>query len=246
MSRSCYRSQMRGLPIPTDPWKWLKNRTLPLLFVLVALLAFHPFFVDGEGRPTTAFPALFAFVPLLGLFALTSWKRAVPLVALFAGAVVWAGVGYGFDINAIAKSPLEIMLFVYYMYAALLLGVTLLRSSAELDDRVYGGFVVYLLVAVGFSTLHRHISAVDPSAYWSTVHAHSELLEWDEALYFSMVTITTLGFGDIVPTNAWARAITTLEAASGLFITAVVIARLASPPSSEPPRPRASDDHKHA
>ena len=61
-----------------------------------------------------------------------------------------------------------------------------------------------------------------------------------------MVTITTLGFGDIVPTNAWARAITTLEAASGLFITAVVIARLASPPSSEPPRPRASDDHKHA
>lgn len=237
---------MRGLPIPTDPWKWLKNRTLPLLFVLVALLAFHPFFIDGDGRSAAVFPALIAFVPLLGLSVLTSWKRALPLVALFAGAAVWAGVGYGFDLDAVAKSPLEIMVFVYYMYAALLLGVTLLRSSAQLDDRVYGGFVVYLLVGIGFATLHRHVSAVDPNAYWSTVHAHGELLEWDEALYFSMVTITTLGFGDIVPTNAWARAITTLEAASGLFITAVVIARLASAPSGEPPRSHASDDHKHA
>ena len=84
---------MRGLPIPTDPWKWLKNRTLPLLFVLVALLAFHPILIDGEGRSATVFPALIAFVPLLALLALTSWRRAVPLVALFVCAVVWAGVG---------------------------------------------------------------------------------------------------------------------------------------------------------
>ncbi|MSR41438.1 MAG: two pore domain potassium channel family protein [Phycisphaerales bacterium] len=237
---------MRALPITTDPWKWLKNRSLPLLIVLVALLAFHPLFIDEHGQPSRVFPVLVALVPLLGISVLVSWKRAIPFIVIWIATVICAGVFYGFDLDAIARSPLEIVVFLYYAYATALIGETLLRSSAQLDDRVYGGFVVFLLTGVAFATLHRHISAVDPSAYWSTVHGTHALLGWDDALYYSMVTITTLGFGDIVPVDAWARAVTTLESTSGLFLTAVVIARLASAPNGEASRAHASADHKSA
>ncbi len=221
---------MRVMSIPADPWRWLKNRSLPLLVALVALLALHPLFIDGEGRSMSIFPALIGVVPLVGISVLSSWRRAAPLVIVFCTVVSITGLGYGFDLDAVARSPLELCVFGYYAYATVLIGATLLGSSAQLDDRVYGGFVVYLLTGIAFATLHRHISVVDTTAYWSTIHAQGESLEWDDALYFSMVTLTTLGFGDIVPMNAWARAVTTLESTTGLFITAAVIARLATPP----------------
>ncbi len=236
---------MRVITIPSDPWRWLKNRTLPLFVVLVALLALHPLFIDEAGHSMRVFPALIGVIPLVGISVLSTWKRAAPLVFIFCTVMAFAGFVYGFDLDAIAHSPLELCVFIYYAYATILIGATLLGSSAQLDDRVYGGFVVYLLSGVAFATLHRYISAIDPSAYWGSVHAQNTALEWDTALYFSMVTLTTLGFGDIVPVNAWARAVTTLESTTGLFITAVVIARLASAPSGGV-RPSRGSDEKHS
>ncbi|MDA0214810.1 MAG: potassium channel family protein, partial [Planctomycetota bacterium] len=57
------------------------------------------------------------------------------------------------------------------------------------------------------------------------------LMLWKESLYYSVSAITTLGFGDIIPVSNWARAVTMLEAISGIFITIVFIARLASLPT---------------
>jgi hypothetical protein len=93
---------------------------------------------------------------------------------------------------------------------------------------VYGGLTVFLLTACMFATLHRHVSAVDPNAYWSSVDNKAMTLDWDDALYFSMASITTVGFGDLVPRSAWARAVTMIECASGVFVTVVFIARLAT------------------
>ncbi len=218
--------------IPTDPWVWVRNRTLPLLLALVALIALHPIFTDTvSDQPTALFPLAFASVPLFGLVVLGSWKRALPLVAVFVGMIAWAWFGYRFDLEAISRSPLELLATAYFAYAAIATGAVVLRSTAVLDDRVYGGLAVYLLIACMYATLHRHISAVDPNAYWSTNDGKICHLEWDDALYYSCMTITTVGFGDIVPRSSWARAATMLEAASGVFVTVVFIARLATTPS---------------
>ena len=218
--------------IPTDPWVWVRNRTLPLLLALVALIALHPIFMDTiSDQPSPLFPLAFASVPLFGLVVLGSWKRALPLVAVFFGMIGWAWFGYRFDLEAISRSPLELLATAYFAYAAIATGAVVLRSTAVLDDRVYGGLAVYLLIACMYATLHRHTSAIDPNAYWSTTEGKACHLEWDDALYYSCMTITTVGFGDIVPRSSWSRAATMLEAASGVFVTVVFIARLATTPS---------------
>jgi voltage-gated potassium channel Kch len=52
------------------------------------------------------------------------------------------------------------------------------------------------------------------------------LIEFLEALYFSIVTITTLGYGDYVPSNALTRIMASLQALSGLFFTSLFLVAL--------------------
>ena len=138
---------------------------------------------------------------------------------------------YGFDQVAVARSPIVYLAFVYYIYAIIALASEMLKNESLIDDRVYGGISIYLMAAMMFSSIHRHVSAVDPNAYFLTAGGKPILLLWNDAIYFSISTITTVGYGDIIPVSAWARATCMLEAIVGVFITIVFIARLAALPS---------------
>ena len=214
-----------------NPSKWLKNRTLPLLIALVTLIGLHPFFLLSNGDTNNLFPGLVVCVPLFGVIALTNWKRSIPLVVLFVVMVTWCWLMYGFDQVAVARSPIVYVTSLYYIYAIIALASEMLKNESLIDDRVYGGISIYLLAAMMFSSIHRHVSAVDPNAYYLTLGDKPTLLLWNDAIYFSITTITTVGFGDIIPMSPWARATCMLEAIVGVFITIVFIARLASLPS---------------
>lgn len=219
---------MKRISLTPDPWKWVKNRTLPLLVALIGMIALHPLLLDEFGDADRVFPIALSLVPMLGVALLGGWRRALPLVVMFVVLVGVAIGGYRADEEAIARSPLELLAFLYYLYATVTIGMTLLRSTALLDDRVYGGIAVYLLSACMFATLHRHVSALDTEAYWSTIESKPMRLDWDDALYYSFVSLTTVGFGDIAPRSSWARAVTMIECATGVFMTVVFIARLAT------------------
>jgi hypothetical protein len=217
--------------LPPNPSKWLKNRTLPLLIALVALIGLHPLFLLSNGDTNNLFPGLVVCVPLFGVIALTNWKRSIPLVVLFVVMVTLCWLIYGFDQVDVARSPIAYIASAYYIYAIIALASEMLTNESLIDDRVYGGISIYLMAAMMFSSIHRHVSAVDPNAYFLTLGDKPILLLWNDAIYFSISTITTVGYGDIIPMSAWARATCMLEAIVGVFITIVFIARLASLPS---------------
>ena len=217
--------------LPPNPSKWLRNRTLPLLIALVALIGLHPLFLLSNGDTNNLFPGLVVCVPLFGVIALTNWKRSIPLVVLFVVMITLCWLMYGFDQVDVARSPIAYLACVYYIYAMIALASEMLKNESLIDDRVYGGISIYLMAAMMFSSIHRHVSAVDPNAYYLTLGDKPTLLLWNDAIYFSITTITTVGFGDIIPMSPWARATCMLEAIVGVFITIVFIARLASLPS---------------
>ena len=217
--------------LPPNPSKWLRNRTLPLLIALVALIGLHPLFLLSNGDTNNLFPGLVVCVPLFGVIALTNWKRSIPLVVLFVVMITLCWLMYGFDQVDVARSPIAYIASAYYIYAIIALASEMLKNESLIDDRVYGGISIYLMAAMMFSSIHRHVSAVDPNAYYLTLGDKPTLLLWNDAIYFSMTTITTVGFGDIIPMSPWARATCMLEAIVGVFITIVFIARLASLPS---------------
>lgn len=85
----------------------------------------------------------------------------------------------------------------------------------------------YFLIGVSFSFFYEILVWVDPnaisSANWGPGDDPRDLLE---PVYFSFVTLTTLGFGDIVPVSRFAKNIVSLEAIIGQMYLTILIARL--------------------
>lgn len=95
------------------------------------------------------------------------------------------------------------------------------------SHRVVGAVLLYLIVAMAFASIYTIIGAQDPQAFSGFVVSDTA----DNAahlVYFSMMTLTTVGYGDIVPVSPVARSFAILEASFGALYPATLIARLVS------------------
>lgn len=82
----------------------------------------------------------------------------------------------------------------------------------------------YLLIGYAFASLYLVIDRLGGSPFLNS----GEALTPESAVYFSFVTLTTLGFGDLTPSVDGGRIIVTLEAMAGVFYVAIAVARLVS------------------
>jgi Ion channel len=97
-------------------------------------------------------------------------------------------------------------------------------------------FISYLVIATAFSQLYCVLNHFVDHAFNQTIPS----TQGGTFLYFSMVTLTSVGYGGIVPLNPYVRIIAALESMSGIFFVAVVVARLVSSYSPERTRQRPS------
>lgn len=129
-------------------------------------------------------------------------------------------------------------------FTAVIVLIAVARHERVTTDTILGGINAYLLIAVAFMMLHGAIMVVEPSAYMvGGVTLHDKLLTEADSrgfatlLYFSFTTLTTLGYGDIIPVDPFARLVTSGEAVLGQLFVAIFIARLVSLEVSQRPAP---------
>ncbi len=102
-------------------------------------------------------------------------------------------------------------------------------TNDRLDiDHVLGAITVYLLAGVIFGLLFMVMDQVDPTSFTGN---HS--LENPSLMYFSLVTLSTLGYGDIVPVTPLARNLAALEALFGQVYLGVFVASLVTSQQSQ-------------
>ncbi len=119
------------------------------------------------------------------------------------------------------------MIFLVWVVVVVLREV--FRSSTPELDAVVGALCGFLLMLSVFLRLHALIEALAPGSYQASgppLSAASDVTLVAVFQYFSTITLTTVGFGDIVPVTPAARLATGLEAIVGQFYLAVVIATL--------------------
>jgi hypothetical protein len=102
-------------------------------------------------------------------------------------------------------------------------------------DAVVGALCGFLLILLVFADMHGLIEALSPDAYRTAgppFAGRSDAMVLATFQYFGTITLTTVGFGDIVAVTPAARLVTGLEAMVGQLYLAVVIATLVgrSPP----------------
>ena len=94
-------------------------------------------------------------------------------------------------------------------------------------NRIVGAVCVYLLLGVMWSIAYTVLEYMQPGSFKGLTELVSPTsdLDW---IYFSFVTITTLGYGDITPLTQTARSLAVAEAIVGQFYIAVLVAGLVS------------------
>ena len=198
--------------------------------MLIALLVFLigvPMAIDLHLLPP-GFIRLVAFSSLLaiGLWSLRKSGR------IFSAAVVFVTAGIVLNV-----------LFAYYHQAAFLFVSTLamlafLSTAASVamkqiafdnklsGNRIVGAVCVYLMLGVIWAILYSLLEAVVPGSFAGLTENTTDG-GWDpDWVYFSFVTLTTLGYGDILPLSYFARSLAYFEAIVGQFYLAILVAGL--------------------
>jgi hypothetical protein len=115
-------------------------------------------------------------------------------------------------------------------FLSLLVVIILIRVFSEgriTSHRIQGAIAVYLLLGVIWSGGYRLVIYADPEAFNLTGSADESTL-MSKLVYFSFVTLTTVGYGDITAVHPAARSLALLEALTGQLFPAVLIAKLVS------------------
>jgi hypothetical protein len=93
--------------------------------------------------------------------------------------------------------------------------------------RIIGAVALYLIIAVIFSGLFAITGVLSPNAFANLTVTDSPALA-SNVIYFSFVTLTSIGYGDIVPVHPIARSLSNLETVIGQLYPATLLARLVS------------------
>jgi hypothetical protein len=109
------------------------------------------------------------------------------------------------------------------------------REREDSADTIVGGIAVYVLLGVAWSAAYQMLEAAVPGSFEVVSGSGAHWGPWETApgqyprlFFFSFVTLTTLGYGDLVPASIPAAALSTIEAVVGPLYLTVLIARLVS------------------
>ena len=110
----------------------------------------------------------------------------------------------------------------FYLIAILAMVRRVFTEKRVTGDTIWGGIMIYFLIGILWSRFYHLAAILDSGAF------KPPLMVGDifQVFYFSMSTLTTLGYGDFTPGNHATMVLSTLEAAAGQIYLAVFVARL--------------------
>jgi hypothetical protein len=117
------------------------------------------------------------------------------------------------------------ILAVFFGFISVGLFSYLGRPGAVTDDRIFVSVSLYLLLGMLWFSLYNLLEAVHPGSF-ALQSAPLSSLPRGTLIYLSLATLTTLGYGDIVPVTPIARMVAALEAVAGVLYIAITVARL--------------------
>lgn len=200
-------------------------RFLYLLVSMLGLLVIYPFFAEHSAG-AEILDVVLTLVLFSGVYAISDSKVPLIVAGVLATPALlgrWlshfyphelvALLGYGFMIAFLAYTAFKILSHI-------------MRTRAVTSDTIFAALCVYLLMGFGWGIGFALLEAIQPgafSAFSDQAEPHHVLAQ---LIYYSLVTLTTVGYGDIVPVSAPARGFSNLESVIGQLYLTVLVARL--------------------
>jgi voltage-gated potassium channel len=212
---------------------WRRYPVACFLVALVFAIATGPF--EERLRHSELLEALvFTVVMVFALLAVGGKRRTLTVGLVLVGPALVAKWLNHFWPDLLPPPVFLVpgLLMIVFVLQQLLRFIMVARrvNSEVLCAGVAGYLLVGLLWALAYILLANRV----PDAFAFTAGpASGHNLNWFAALYFSFITMSTVGYGDIVPLSDTARMLAMMEAVTGTFYTAILISRLVALYSSE-------------
>ncbi len=145
---------------------------------------------------------------LIVLTALDLWLRFMPNEALL----------------PILTNTLVAAFFIYTLVRVFL---SILRARKITGDVLCGAVAVYLLMGFAWASLYGLMERLSPGCLQIAANPDVVIPRWWILLYFSFVTLCSLGYGDIIPVTDFARSMAVVESVIGVMYVAIIVATLA-------------------
>jgi hypothetical protein len=197
-----------------------------LLISLLVLFLLSPFAVESRRGEIIFLIALYwTFVS--AALSLSEKRTVARLAALLLAACSFtAALVFVFH-------PVQTARITHWAFVASFLGYVsviffrhLGKPGRITSGRVYVSVSLYLLLGVFYFAVFNLVDALHPRSFVESAGPAGAGISSYSHLYFSLSTLTTLGYGDIVPVTPLARILAVLEAATGVLYVAITVARL--------------------
>ena len=208
------------------------RRFLVLLVTLILLLIIQPM-VRGFSVRDPVFDVLYSLVLVAAILSLCErrWPRAAALILgipALSGKWLWHILAStGDDFLTLSDHFVEVLFLVFV--AAMILRAIFTQGSISLDS-IFGAVCAYMLLGMAWGTCYSAIEVIKPHSFQAAGKLAEALklpgTREPVLIYYSFVTLTTVGYGDITPVSPPARTLSWLEAMMGQFYIAVLVASL--------------------
>lgn len=195
-------------------------------YLIMVLLLLGAYLSSPAGATSTGAIVLAAlFLSAIAVGVLASVERtSIRVLALAAVAMVFAGtiIARTTDSPSLDATTRAISI-VLIAFTLVVVIARILQEERVTMNIVFGALSLYLLLGMGWAIAYTLLDQASETAF-SPDGVFTENL--GTAAYFSLVTQTTLGFGDVVPTEGIPRMITSLQAVIGQLFLVTTVARL--------------------
>jgi voltage-gated potassium channel len=176
--------------------------------------------------------SVWSLVQLATLYAVSE-KRKERYLGLAFGLPTLAGTWAAHFLPQPAHDVVELVGFgfgaAFFMLVAVMVMSHLVTHEVTTDN-VVGAICAYLQLGIGVSLIYLIVESLQPGSFQATGALAEEMADpvgrRSVLAYFSFVTLTTSGYGDITPATPLTRALAVLEAVTGQFYLAILVAGL--------------------
>ena len=209
--------------------------TVQLLIALAVFLIGAPFVEEFEGG-RLVLSLLLSLVLLAAVFAVADRKRTLTIALVLAVPAIAGRWINHFWPDLIHPSVFLVcaLMLLAFVIAHMLRFV--LRAPVVTVEVLCGSIAAYLMLGLMWTLAYWLVDQLTPGGAFSfNTNGGGQSINGFSGFYFSFITLSTVGYGDITPVSRFARWLAALEAMTGLLYVAVLIARLVALYSSAKP-----------
>jgi hypothetical protein len=226
---------MKFFKQPVSFTEAVEGKVIYVLVLVILVQTIYPMTISASPIPLLIYQGMYMSLFIAGILIARDNPRVMRVLVILGICWMISGATLTFNQNAlwavllsyVAIAPFQAMVIWVLLYF-------IFKTRRVTRDVLYAAVAVYFLIGGFFVPVYGLIETLT-FAYTDGNHAFStsemvvgEIYPWQNFVYYSYVTLTTMGYGDILPVNLWARSAASVEAIIGVLYTTIIMARLVS------------------